>query len=64
MTTIYFVRHAEPDYSNHDDENCPLTEKGFKDRELVTEFLEDKDIQILLSSPYIKNTTRLVAEKL
>jgi 2,3-bisphosphoglycerate-dependent phosphoglycerate mutase len=52
MTNVYFVRHAEPAYSNHDDASRPLTEKGRKDRELVTEYLKDKNIQILFSSPY------------
>lgn len=52
MTVIYFVRHAEPDYSNHDDMNRPLTEKGLADRRLVTNFLADKDISAVLSSPY------------
>ncbi len=52
MTTIYFVRHAEPDYDNHDDTLRPLTEKGRKDRGLVTEYLSNKNIRIALSSPY------------
>ena len=52
MTDIYFVRHAEPDYSNHNDMERPLTEKGLSDRRLVTEFLADKNINAVLSSPY------------
>ena len=52
MTTIYFVRHAEPNYSNHDDMTRELTEKGLRDRELVTEFLKDKNIELVFSSPY------------
>lgn len=52
MTTIYFVRHSEPDYNNHDDLARPLTEKGEKDVELVSKFLEEKQIDIVLSSPY------------
>ena len=51
MTKVYFVRHAEPDLSCHD-EMRPLSEKGMKDRERVTEFLSDKDISAVLSSPY------------
>lgn len=35
MTTVYFVRHAEPNYNNHDDELRELTEKGLEDRKLV-----------------------------
>lgn len=52
MTTIYFVRHAEPNYNNHDDMNRELSAKGLADRKLVTEFLADKDINAVLSSPY------------
>lgn len=52
MTTIYFVRHAEPNYNNHDEILRELSEKGLKDRELVTDFFIDKQIDIVLSSPY------------
>lgn len=52
MTTIYFVRHAEPNYDNHDDLSRELSAKGLKDRSLVTQFLSDKGISIVLSSPY------------
>ncbi len=51
-TTIYFIRHAEPDYNNHDDLRRELSAKGMRDRELVTQYLEDKNIDIVLSSPY------------
>lgn len=52
MTTIYFVRHAEPNYANHDDITRELTSKGLEDRKLVSEYLKDKEIDIVLSSPY------------
>ncbi len=52
MTTVYFVRHAEPDYSNHDDNLRPLTTKGIDDRILVSKYLQDKNITLALSSPY------------
>ena len=51
-TTVYFVRHAEPNYENHDDLTRELTEKGRKDALLVTEFLKDKEIGAVVSSPY------------
>ena len=44
MTKIYFVRHAKPDYSNHDDYSRPLTEEGSKDCKRVTEFLLSRSI--------------------
>lgn len=52
MTTVYFVRHAEPNYDNRDDLTRELSEKGLADRRLVTEFLADKAIDAVLSSPY------------
>ncbi len=54
MTTIYFIRHAEPDYNNHDDFFRPLTDKGMKDRIKVTNYLLDKKIDVILSSPFIR----------
>lgn len=41
MTTVYFVRHAQPNYENHDDMSRELSAKGLLDRALVTEFLSD-----------------------
>lgn len=52
MTTVYFVRHAQPNYENHDDMQRELTQKGMADRKLVTAFLRDKEIDLALSSPY------------
>ncbi len=65
MTTVYFVRHAEPNYENHDDLSRELSDKGLKDRSLVTEFLMDKQIDIVLSSPYKRalDTVRDFAER-
>lgn len=54
MTTVYFSRHAEPDYTNHNDMERPLTIKGKEDSKLVTDYLRDKDIEIVLSSPYLR----------
>ena len=52
MTVIYFVRHAEPNYNNHIDSERELSPKGLKDRKLVTEFFSNKQIDLVLSSPY------------
>lgn len=52
MTTIYFVRHAKPNFENHDDRTRELSEKGMEDRKLVTAYLKDKQIDAVLSSPY------------
>ena len=55
MTHIYFVRHAQPNYDNHDDLTRELTEKGLQDRTLVTAYLRDKDIHAVLSSPFLRS---------
>lgn len=52
MTTVYFVRHAEPNYDNHDDAARELSPKGLKDRELVTAYLADRRIDRVMSSPF------------
>ncbi len=52
MTIIYFVRHAEPNYDNHDDMLRELTAKGTQDAKLVSQYLKDKEIDVILSSPY------------
>lgn len=52
MTTVYFIRHARPNFDNHDDLTRELTEQGLEDRKRVTEFLRDKEIDFVLSSPY------------
>ena len=52
MTTVYFVRHAEPNYDNHDDFSRELSEKGLRDRALVTAFFRDKQVDAVLSSPF------------
>ncbi len=64
MTQVYFIRHAEPNYRNHDDFNRELSPRGMEDRHLVTEFLMDKGIDAVLSSPYVRalETIRPFAE--
>ncbi len=60
-TNIYFVRHAEPNYNNQDDQKRELTTKGIEDRLKVTKFLEQCDIDHLLSSPY-KRTVDTISD--
>lgn len=33
-TTVYFVRHAEPNYNNHDDMTRELSAKGIRNEGL------------------------------
>lgn len=64
MTKVYFVRHAKPDFSVHDDYLRPLTEEGFRACKKVTEFLNDRFITKVYSSPYKRaiDTVRNFAE--
>lgn len=65
MGKIYFVRHAKPDYTNHDDELRPLTEEGIESSKRVMEFLKDKNITKAYCSPYkrsIDTISRLTEE--
>ncbi len=66
MTELYFVRHAEPDYSNHNDMTRPLTEKGMQDRLLAVEFLKNKNICAVYSSPFKRavDTVQPLADRL
>lgn len=52
LTTVFYVRHAEPNYHNHDDAARELSSKGLNDRKLVTQFLKEKNIDIVVSSPF------------
>ena len=52
MTIVYFIRHCESDSAVRDGVVRPLTEKGMRDRALVTDYLNDKCIHRVLSSPY------------
>ena len=52
MTHVYFVRHAQPNYENHDDFSRELSPKGLADRALVTDYLREKGVDAVLSSPY------------
>jgi 2,3-bisphosphoglycerate-dependent phosphoglycerate mutase len=52
MTKVYFVRHAKPDFSIHDDLTRPLNKEGMNDCKRVTEFLSNKGINKVYSSPY------------
>lgn len=64
MKTVFFVRHAQPNYENHCDQERELTAKGREDARLVTEFFQGREIDLVLSSPYVRarETIRGLAE--
>lgn len=51
MTTVFIVRHTEPDYDNHNDILRELSSKGLQDSKRVTDFGQKRMI-VILSSPY------------
>lgn len=51
ITNIYFVRHANSSYTP-EELNRPLSEKGIKDAQKVTELLSQENITRVVSSPY------------
>ncbi len=52
MTTIYFVRHSKPDFTITDELTRPLSDEGLKKCKKVTDYLLDKEIHKVYSSPY------------
>lgn len=51
-TTIYFIRHAEPDYKVHDDKLRPLTTEGKEDAKNLIDMFRDIPIDVMISSPF------------
>ncbi len=54
MTEVYFVRHAQPDYSVRDDKSRPLTDEGKNDTRAVADLLKTRGVEFIASSPYIR----------
>ncbi|GED53146.1 histidine phosphatase family protein [Brevibacillus borstelensis] len=50
-TNIFFVRHAHSDYTP-EERTRPLSEKGLRDAQAVSELLKKENIHHVLSSPY------------
>lgn len=47
ITNVYFVRHAEPDYSIRDDKARPLTQKGEIAAQKLVNLFEDIGIEVV-----------------
>lgn len=52
MTTLYFVRHAQPDYRQGTNRTFGLSEEGMNDRLMVCRALRDIRFDAAVSSPY------------
>ncbi|MEG0806651.1 MAG: histidine phosphatase family protein [Lachnospiraceae bacterium] len=59
MTTIYYVRHAEPDYSWKEDAGRPLTKSGMRAVKKVDKVFRHIQIDRILSSPYRRSITTI-----
>ena len=55
MTSIYFVRHANPDHSWIDDRTRPLALDGINDLIKLKSHFMKKEIDIVISSPYLRS---------
>lgn len=55
MTTIYFVRHAQPDFRWEEDMTRPLTEEGQADTRLVVDFFKNIAVDEFYCSPYLRS---------
>ena len=60
MTTVYFVRHAEPLHSWEDDRTRPLTEEGENDAKEIVTFFSNKIIDRFISSPYNRSYETII----
>lgn len=49
---IYFVRHCEPNYDNHNDQERELTAKGLLDCQKITQFFKDKKVDAIYASTF------------
>lgn len=55
MTKLFFVRHAQPEYSWCNDRTRPLTDEGAADTAKVLDFFKPLSIDKLYSSPYTRS---------
>lgn len=53
-TFVYMVRHGESPKEGND-RTRGLTEKGYLDAKRVTDILKDQEIDVVVSSPYIRS---------
>jgi len=60
MTSVYFVRHAQPDISWKNNRTRPLTPTGLLDRKKVTNLLKKMPIDCFFSSPYKRSVDTIL----
>ncbi|MEI5906866.1 histidine phosphatase family protein [Bacillus spongiae] len=64
-TTVYMVRHAKSPFIFGEEKTRKLSEEGVYDAKRVMELLREKDIDMIVSSPYTRavQTVQQLAEK-
>lgn len=55
MTSIFFVRHAQPQVEHRKDRTRPLTQQGKQDAKALVEVLRGEGIDEVYSSPYVRS---------
>lgn len=60
MTSVYFVRHAEPVHDHEDNRTRPLTGTGKEDAKKVTEALREVRLDYAISSPYVRSVDTIL----
>lgn len=54
-TTVYFVRHAQPDFTVEEQMTRPLTAEGWADTQLVVDFFKNIAVDVFYCSPYLRS---------
>lgn len=65
--TIYLIRHAEPNYNNHQYDERELTAEGLQDCQLLLDYFKDISIDRIYSSPFkraLQTIDELAKEKI
>lgn len=52
LTNLYFVRHCESDFNDLDEALRGLSQKGLQDRQLIVDYFQEKQVDLIVSSPY------------
>ncbi len=57
--TVYFIRHAESDFSVKDDVSRPLTESGKTAAARLVDYFADTPLDAIYSSPYLRTLSTI-----
>ena len=59
-TTYYFVRHAEKDTTNPENEDPQLSEKGIRRANYLASYFSDKELDLFYSTDYSRTIQTLI----